>query len=77
MNTKSPQWKCCNYVESRISFTTLCLQSSSRTVEKSFIKSSGRNDVIYSGIEDKSVYFIVETSVTKKWNASKFQITFL
>ena len=41
-------------------------KSWSRTVEYRFIKYSGRNDVIYSGIKDKSVFVNVERSATKK-----------
>ena len=37
-----------------------------RTFEKRFIKSSGRDDVIYSSTEHKSVFVIVERSAAKK-----------
>ena len=66
MNTNSPKWKICSYIEYRISFTTL---SSQKLVKNCWIKVhkfSGRNDVIYGGIEDKSVFVIVERSVTEK-----------
>ena len=47
---------------SPISFTTLSLQ---KLVKNYWIKSSGRNNVIYNGIEDETAFVIVESVAEK------------